>query len=121
MAALVSLLHEDATMSMPPFAWWLRGRDHIRLALLDPQASCAGARLRPVAANGSPAFWQTRPGPDGVHVPFGLIVLDVFDGVVTGIVTYLDIDRLVPLFGSPRTDESAPAATYTWGPHSTNL
>ena len=120
-ATLVSLLHEDATMSMPPFAWWLRGREQIRLALLDPRASCAGARLRPVAANGSPAFWQTRPGPDGVHVPFGLIVLDVFDGVVTGIVTYLDIDRLVPLFGLPRTDESAPAATYTWGPHSTNL
>jgi RNA polymerase sigma-70 factor (ECF subfamily) len=23
---LVSLLHEDATMSMPPFPWWLRGR-----------------------------------------------------------------------------------------------
>nr|BFE82110.1 hypothetical protein GCM10020093_047110 [Planobispora longispora] len=29
-AALVALLHEDATMSMPPFAWWLRGRDRIR-------------------------------------------------------------------------------------------
>jgi RNA polymerase sigma-70 factor (ECF subfamily) len=93
-AALVSLLHEDATMSMPPFAWWLRGREQIRLAMLDPEASCAGARLRPVRANGSPAFWQTRPGPDGVHRPFALIVLDVLGGAVTGLVTYLETDEL---------------------------
>ncbi|WP_229070612.1 sigma-70 family RNA polymerase sigma factor [Actinoplanes sp. DH11] len=120
-ATLVSLLHEDATMSMPPFAWWLRGRDQIRLALQDPRASCAGARLRPVAANGSPAFWQTRPGPDGRHVPFGLVLLDVRGGVITGIVTYLDIDRLVPLFDVGRTDEFAAAATYSLGPHPTIL
>jgi RNA polymerase sigma-70 factor (ECF subfamily) len=98
-AALVSLLREDATMSMPPFGWWLRGRDQIRLALLDPQASCAGARLWPVEANGSPAFWQTRPAPDGGHVPFALVVLDVVGSAITGIVTYLDADRLVALFG----------------------
>ena len=81
--SLVALLHEDATMSMPPFSWWLRGRDQIRQALLDPDASCAGARLVPAAANGSPAFWQTRPGPDGVHAPFGLVLLDVFEGLIT--------------------------------------
>src|SRR6185312_8202723 len=66
-AGLVALLHEDATMTMPPIAWWLRGRSALRRALEDPQASCAGARLHPVRANGSPAFWQTRPGADGVH------------------------------------------------------
>jgi RNA polymerase sigma-70 factor, ECF subfamily len=100
-ATLVSLLHEDATMSMPPFAWWLRGKDEIRLALLDPQASCAGARLWPVQANGSPAFWQTRPGPTGEHQPFALVLLDVVDDLITDIVTYLDADRLIPLFGLP--------------------
>ncbi|MEU4554268.1 sigma-70 family RNA polymerase sigma factor [Micromonospora violae] len=100
-ATLVSLLHEDATMSMPPFAWWLRGREAIRLALLDPQASCAGARLWPVQANGSPAFWQTRPDPAGNHLLFALVLLDVVDGLITGVVTYLDAERLVPLFGLP--------------------
>jgi RNA polymerase sigma-70 factor (ECF subfamily) len=99
--ALVALLHEDATMSMPPFTWWLRGREQIRQALLDPDASCEGARLVPTAANGSPAFWQTRPGPDGVRMPFGLVLLDVVGGVITGITTYLDADRLIPLFGPP--------------------
>ncbi|GII00393.1 DNA-directed RNA polymerase sigma-70 factor [Planobispora takensis] len=105
-AALVALLHEDATMSMPPFGWWLRGRDRIRQALLDPGASCAGARLVPVAACGSPAFWQLRPGPDGPCTPFGLVLLDISEGLITGITTHLDADRLIPLFGPP----DAPAA-----------
>jgi RNA polymerase sigma-70 factor, ECF subfamily len=107
---LVALLHEDATMSMPPFIWWLRGRNQIRQALLDPDASCAGARLVPTAANGSPAYWQMRPGPDGGYVPFGLVLLDVFEGLITGITTYLDADRLIPLFGSPPQPAHAPAA-----------
>ncbi|MEE6308697.1 sigma-70 family RNA polymerase sigma factor [Plantactinospora veratri] len=99
--AMVALLHEDATMSMPPVRFWLRGRDQIRLALLDPAASCAGARLVPVAANGSPAFWQLRPAPEGGYRPFGLVLLDVADGLVTGVTTFLDADRLVTLFGQP--------------------
>ncbi|MDG4786591.1 hypothetical protein O7626_11725 [Micromonospora sp. WMMD1102] len=97
----MALLREDATMSMPPFRFWLRGRDRIRLALLDPAASCAGARLVPVAANGSPAFWQLRPCPDGGYLPFGLVLLDVVDGLVAGLTTFLDADRLVTLLGPP--------------------
>ncbi|MFC0007623.1 sigma-70 family RNA polymerase sigma factor [Micromonospora siamensis] len=96
--ALVRLLHTDATMSMPPLRWWLRGRDRIRAALLDPAGSCADARLTPTAANGQPAFWQTRPGPDGHHTPFALVLLDVAGNQVTGITTFLDTDRLLPLF-----------------------
>ncbi|MFF0248190.1 sigma-70 family RNA polymerase sigma factor [Streptosporangium sandarakinum] len=99
-ATLVALLHEDAMLSMPPFVWWLRGRDQIRRVLLAPESSCEGARLVPVAANGSPAFWQTRPGPGGAHVPFGLVVLDVSEGLVIGSTTYLGADRLLPLFGA---------------------
>jgi RNA polymerase sigma-70 factor (ECF subfamily) len=95
---LVSLLHEDATTSMPPLAWWLRGREHIRQVMLAPGASCEGARLVPVRANGSPAFWQTRPGPDGTHRPFALQVFTVADGFVTDTVTYLDADRWSPMF-----------------------
>jgi RNA polymerase sigma-70 factor, ECF subfamily len=70
-----------------------------------------------VAANGSPAYWQLRPGPTGVYEPFGLILLDVSDGLIAGITTYLDADRLMQLFGRtgaqelPITDSvsSAPA------------
>ncbi|MGH3763529.1 nuclear transport factor 2 family protein, partial [Actinophytocola sp.] len=59
-AALTALLHEDATMSMPPFAWWLRGRDDIAAALAHGDGTCANARLLPTSVNGSPAFGQYR-------------------------------------------------------------
>src|SRR5260370_2799714 len=36
MASLVTLLHEDAIQSMPPFAMWLQGRRHITPWLVDP-------------------------------------------------------------------------------------
>jgi RNA polymerase sigma-70 factor (ECF subfamily) len=62
----------------------------------------------PAAANGSPAFWQTRPGPDSVCTPFGLVLLDVFEGLVSGITTYLDADRLIPLFGAPADSTPSP-------------
>ncbi|MDX8147767.1 RNA polymerase subunit sigma-70 [Lentzea sp. BCCO 10_0061] len=95
---LVALLHEDATMSMPPFSWWLRGRGPISVALSDPGAACAGAWLVPVRANGSPAYWQMRPGMDR---PFGLVFLDVRGGLVTGSTTFLNVEELLPLFGAP--------------------
>ncbi|SDJ56859.1 RNA polymerase sigma-70 factor, ECF subfamily [Lentzea albidocapillata subsp. violacea] len=98
MRTLVALLHEDATMSMPPFSWWLRGRESISRVLSTPNASCDGAWLVPVRANASPAFWQMRPG---LEKPFGLVFLDVRDGLVTGTTTYLNVEELLPLFGSP--------------------
>jgi RNA polymerase sigma-70 factor (ECF subfamily) len=100
--ALVSLLHEDATMSMPPFAWWLRGRDEIRRALLGAGRPCDGARLVPTVANGSPAFGQYRPsGPAGGYQPFALVVVEVSDGLITQTTTFLDAERLFPLFDLP--------------------
>ena len=79
---LVSLLHEDATMSMPPFAWWLRGRDEIRRALLGAGRPCDGARLVPTVANGSPAFGQYQPsGPEGGYEPFALVVIERIRGL----------------------------------------
>jgi RNA polymerase sigma-70 factor (ECF subfamily) len=100
-ATLVSLLHEDATMSMPPFPWWLHGRAEIQRALLAAGRPCEGARLVPVAASGSPAFAQYRPGPDGGYEPFALVVVALSNGLISDITTYLDADRLFPLFGLP--------------------
>ncbi|SFR30016.1 RNA polymerase, sigma subunit, ECF family [Lentzea waywayandensis] len=102
---LVALLHEDATMSMPPFSWWLRGRGPISVALSDPASACAGAWLVPVRANGSPAYWQMRPGMDR---PFGLVFIDVRGGLVTGSTTYLNVEELLPLFGAPMSSGRPP-------------
>ncbi|GAA4299883.1 RNA polymerase sigma-70 factor (ECF subfamily) [Actinomadura luteofluorescens] len=94
---LVALLHEDATMSMPPFAWWLSGREAIRAALLGAGGACADDRLVRTAANGSPAFAQYRDGK-----AFGLVVIDLRDGLITNTTTYLE-PSLFPLFGLPMT------------------
>lgn len=96
---LVSLLHQDATMSMPPFAWWLSGREAIRAALLGAAGACADDRLVRTAANGSPAFAQYRDGK-----AFGLLILDFRDGLITGTTTYLE-PSLFALFGLPMTSE----------------
>ena len=50
--ALTRLLHEEATLSMPPFELWLQGHDSIASWLLGRGLPCRGSRLVPVAACG---------------------------------------------------------------------
>ncbi|HEX2178305.1 MAG TPA: sigma-70 family RNA polymerase sigma factor, partial [Actinomycetota bacterium] len=65
MDSLTSLLSEDASWSMPPFALWLQTHNDIRKWCLGPGYACEGSRLVPAFANGSPAFGQYKPGPTG--------------------------------------------------------
>jgi RNA polymerase sigma-70 factor (ECF subfamily) len=100
MDSLVSLLHEDATLSMPPYALWLRGHDDFRAWLLGPGHGCRGSKLVPVVANGTPAFGQYRPsGPGGSYEPFALQVLEISDSRIASFNAFLDTERLFPLFG----------------------
>jgi RNA polymerase sigma-70 factor, ECF subfamily len=99
--SLIALLHEDATLSMPPYELWLRGLVDIRRWLAGPGAGCRGSRLLPVVANGTAGFAQYRPGPAGGHEPWALQVIDVSGGRVIGITAFLDTARLFPLFGLP--------------------
>ncbi|MDQ3785223.1 MAG: sigma-70 family RNA polymerase sigma factor [Actinomycetota bacterium] len=100
--SLTSLLHEDATWSMPPYELWLRGHVDIRKWCLGPGMGCNGSRLVPTAANGAPAFGQYKPGgADGSLVPWSLQVLEVSAGGITGIIFFLDTPSLFPLFGLP--------------------
>jgi len=99
---LVALLRDDTTLSMPPFTLWLQGPDAIRTWLLGPGSGCRGSRLVPTGACGSPAFGQYRPaGPDGNWKPWALIVLELADDGIAGWNTFLDTDRVFPLFGLP--------------------
>jgi RNA polymerase sigma-70 factor (ECF subfamily) len=100
--ALTSLLHEDATLSMPPLALWLRGHTDIRDWMLGTGNGCRGSRLIPTVANGTPAFGQYRPsGPGGRHEPWALIVIEISAGRISGINSFLDTENLFPLFGLP--------------------
>ncbi|WP_405589100.1 sigma-70 family RNA polymerase sigma factor [Streptomyces sp. NBC_01190] len=99
--SLTSLLHEDATLSMPPYPLWLRGHEDIRGWFLGTGIGCAGSRLLPVTANGSPGFAQYRVSDDGGHRPWALQVLEISGDRITGLNAFLDTARLFPLFGLP--------------------
>jgi RNA polymerase sigma-70 factor (ECF subfamily) len=103
MEALTSVIHEDATQSMPPYDLWLRGRDDILTWWVGPGATCRNSHVVPVeTANGSPAFGQYRPRPDGKgYEPWALQVLELSGGRIVELTFFLDTERLFPLFGLP--------------------
>jgi RNA polymerase sigma-70 factor, ECF subfamily len=103
MEALTALIHEDATQSMPPYDLWLRGRDDILAWWFGPGATCRNSRVVPTrAANGSPAFAQYRPRPDGEgYEPWALMVVEISGGRIVELTFFLDTARLFPLFGLP--------------------
>jgi RNA polymerase sigma-70 factor (ECF subfamily) len=101
MDSLTSLLREDATWTMPPYALWLRGHLDIRKWCLGPGIGCDGSRLVPTVANGTPAFGQYKPSPDGGLEAWSLQVLDLSGGRISGICFFLDTSRFFPLFGLP--------------------
>jgi RNA polymerase sigma-70 factor (ECF subfamily) len=91
--AFVRLLRDDATQHMPPFEMWLRGRDDIGAWMLGPGHGCRGSRLIEVSANGTPAFAQYRPREGGGHEPWALHVLEVENGRIAHISSFLDLDN----------------------------
>ena len=101
-AALTSVIREDATQSMPPYDLWLRGRDDIFTWWWGPGIGCEGSRVVPAGtANGSPAFGQYKPSPDGGYEPWALQVLEIEDGGIGELTFFLETETLFPLFGLP--------------------
>jgi RNA polymerase sigma-70 factor (ECF subfamily) len=94
--ALVALLHEDATLTMPPFPFWLQG------AASPEPSKCAGSRLAPVEVNGLPGFGQYKPSPDGTrHEAWCLQVVELEGDRIRRIDYFLDTPTVFPLFGLP--------------------
>jgi RNA polymerase sigma-70 factor (ECF subfamily) len=103
MDALTSLIHEDATQSMPPYDLWLTGRDDIFTWWFGPGIGCRGSRVVPTfAANGAPAFGQYKPSESGDgHEPWALQVLEIEDGKIVELTFFLDTETVFPVFGLP--------------------
>jgi hypothetical protein len=98
--SLVALLHEDASISMPPIAMWLKGLEDLSAWYLGYGIGCKGSRLVPTVANGLPAFGQYRPDHDlGGHKAWSLQVLEIEGERVAHIHHFLDVERLFPRFG----------------------
>jgi RNA polymerase sigma-70 factor, ECF subfamily len=98
-AALTALLHEEATLSMPPFELWLQGHASIARWLLSFGIGCRGSRLVPVdACGGTPAFAQYR---DGGATPWAIVMLELEGERIRSMTSYLDVETLFPRFGLP--------------------
>jgi RNA polymerase sigma-70 factor, ECF subfamily len=106
MAALTSLLHDDAKWSMPPYELWLQTHRDIEKWCLGPGIGCDGSRLIPTMANGAPAFGQYKPDPAGGHAPWSLQVVEVSGDRIGAITFFLDTEKFFPMFGlPPRLDD----------------
>jgi RNA polymerase sigma-70 factor, ECF subfamily len=102
MDALTAILHEDATLSMPPYALWLVGHENISAWMLGPGHECEGSKLIPTVANGMPAWGQYRRRLDGPgYYPWALQVIEIRDGKISALNSFLDTAHLFPMFGLP--------------------
>lgn len=102
--SLVALLHEDATMSMPPFELWLQGRHDVHAWFFGQGSVCRGSRLVPVGANGQPAFAHYHADGKGGFSPWAIQVIDISDDRISAINCFLDT-KLFAFFGAPESLE----------------
>ena len=100
--ALVTLLRDDVTFSMPPYTLWLQGPDLVKAWMHGPGAGCRGSRLIPIKASGSPAFAHYHAGETpGTYTAWAVIVLELAGDRIAGWNSFLDTETLVPAFGLP--------------------
>jgi RNA polymerase sigma-70 factor (TIGR02960 family) len=101
---VVSLLTDDAWLTMPPQPFEYQG--HAAIAgFLHDRAALRGAPLRlvPTRANGQPAFGCYLPDAHGaIARPYGLMVLTL-DGDRISAITWFGDSRVFPHFRLPRT------------------
>ncbi len=102
MDAFTAILHEEVTLSMPPYTLWLQGHESIRGWFLGRGAVCRDSRLVRTEACGSPAYGQYHASSDcGPFKPWSLIVLELSGGRIAAMTHFLDTEALFPRFGLP--------------------
>jgi RNA polymerase sigma-70 factor (ECF subfamily) len=96
---LVALLHDDAVLSMPPYALWLRGPRSIAEWLV--ANACGGSRRLPLDVNGSPGFAVYKPaGPQGRFDAFAIEVVELRGERISAIHAFIE-PTLFPRFEVP--------------------
>ncbi len=89
--AIVAVLTEDATFSMPPLPTWFRGRDDIAafISALLEGARAIGAtwRFEVTSAGGQPAMLGRRRNPDSGHYELGVLAVVTFEGELIAAIT----------------------------------
>jgi RNA polymerase sigma-70 factor (ECF subfamily) len=115
--ALVSLVHEDVVVSMPPYALWLQGKHHMLAFLKGHTSDCDGNVHIPVEVNASAGLAFYRPTRSGdTFEPFSIQVIDLVGPSITAIHNFLDV-RLFERFGLPAAPVAARTLTALAGGH----
>jgi RNA polymerase sigma-70 factor (ECF subfamily) len=100
---IVSLLTDDAWLTMPPQPYEYQGGETIARFLHDRTALHGTLRLVPTRANGQPAFGCYLPDPQtAIARAYGLFVLTLTDDRISAI-TWFGERSLLAHFGLPRT------------------
>jgi len=98
--SLVSLLHDEAVMTMPPFDFWLRGPDEMSRFFLGPGIVCRESRLVATEANGCAAFGSYKHHADGGRRPWAIQIIEVSGNRIIAHHNFVE-PRLFAAFGLP--------------------
>ncbi|GAA4561813.1 sigma-70 family RNA polymerase sigma factor SigG [Micromonospora coerulea] len=100
--ALIALLTEDVTWSMPPMPQWYRGLAAVMdFARQAPLTRCGSWRHLPTSANGQPAVASyLRRGATGPYLPWSINVLTLRGARIAEITSFLEVTHF-PAFGLP--------------------
>jgi RNA polymerase sigma-70 factor (ECF subfamily) len=100
--ALVALLTEDVTWSMPPMTHWYRGIEAVTdFAVQVPLTRCPSWRYRPTTANGQPAVaFYLGNDQSGPHLAWSITVLTLRDEGIAEITSFLGAEHF-PAFALP--------------------
>src|SRR6476620_10157512 len=99
-ASLVTLLHEDAQFSMPPFPLWVEGPVQIGRCMLVQGIHCKGSRVLAIEANGGPAVAVYHPAGPGAYEPWAIVVVEMSGERITGLHHFL-YPEMFAAFGLP--------------------
>ena len=98
--AILALVAEDATFTMPPYTDWYRGREAVGDSWLMPGGPAPRLRYIPTTANGQPALGTYRRDSEGSYRPVALDVLTL-EGARIVEITAFRTPEVFPLFGLP--------------------
>lgn len=100
--ALVELLTEDVTWSMPPMAHWYHGLDAVTdFVATVPMTGCGSWQHIPVSANGQPAVAAYLWNEDaGVHTRWSINVLTLRGEHIAEVTSFIGPQHFTP-FGLP--------------------
>ena len=105
--SLVSLLHEDASFTMPPFPLWVQGPAAVHDFMLGTGAKCEGSKLLVTRANGGAAVAIYNAAGDGSHTPWAVVDVETDGKRITGLHHFIGRE-IFAAFGLPeRLDAEA--------------